>query len=98
MGALNWLSIMTRPDITFSVSNLSRHLMNPSPQHMQAAKRVLRYIAGTINDGILFAPGQNDDLQGFTDASYCDDVFTSRSTGAYIFKLFSGPIIWQSKL
>lgn len=98
MGALNWLSIMTRPDITYAVSNLSRSLNNPTPKHMHAAKRVLRYLAGTVNDGIQFGTGQCNGLEGFTDASYCDDYATSRSTGAYVFKLFNGPVAWQSKL
>ena len=98
MGALNWLSIMTRPDISFAVSVLSRHTSNPSPHHVMATKRVLRYLAGTIKHGIQFNTGLNDGLKGYTDASYCDDHHTSRSTGAYVFKLFNGPVSWQSKL
>ena len=98
MGALNWLSVMTRPDITYAVSNLSRSLNNPTPQHMNAAKRVLRYLSGTVDDGLIYQPGKNDGLEGFTDASYCDDYETSRSTGAYVYKLFNGPVAWQSKL
>ncbi len=31
IGALNWLSVMTRPDIIYAVSNLSRSLNNPTP-------------------------------------------------------------------
>ncbi len=98
IGALNWLSVMTRPDITYAVSNLSRSLKNPTPDHIKAAKRVLRYLAGTVNDGLLYKSGEHDGLQGFTDASYYDDYDTSRSTGAYIYKLFNGPVAWQSKL
>jgi len=98
LGVLNWLSIMTRPDITYAVSTLSRSLQNPTPGHMNAAKRVLRYLAGTVDDGLLYHPNDNDGLEGFTDASYCDDYSTSRSTGAYIYKLFNGPVAWQSKL
>ena len=98
MGVLNWLSVMTRLDITYAVSNLSRSLNSPTPQHMNAAKRVLRYLAGTVDDGLVYQPGTNDGLEGFTDASYCDDYQTSRSTGAYVFKLFNGPVAWQSKL
>ena len=98
VGALNWLSIMTRPDITYAVSKLGRHLANPMPAHMTAAKRVLRYLSGTIDHGLFFGPGPYDGLEGFSDASYCDDFDTSRSTEGYIFKLFNGPIVWHSKL
>jgi len=62
IGALNWLSVMTRLDITYAVSNLSRSLKNPTPDHMKAVKRILRYLAGTVNNGLLYKSGEYDGL------------------------------------
>jgi len=59
---LNWLSVITRLDITYTVSNLSRSLKNPTPDYMKAAKRVLRYLAGTVNNGLLYKSGEHDSL------------------------------------
>uniref|UniRef100_A0A803MBX5 Retroviral polymerase SH3-like domain-containing protein n=1 Tax=Chenopodium quinoa TaxID=63459 RepID=A0A803MBX5_CHEQI len=51
VGGLNYLS-HTRPAITHSVSVISRFMHSPTQQHLGAAKRVLRYVAGTVNFGI----------------------------------------------
>lgn len=49
-----YLAICTRPDIMFIVSNFSQFLEQPSRIHWKAAKRVLKYLKGTINFGIEF--------------------------------------------
>ena len=54
IGGLAYLSSCTRPDITYAVSLLSRHLHNPSFRHLQAAKRLLRYVAGTVSYGLKY--------------------------------------------
>lgn len=53
IGGLQYLT-MTRPDFSFTVNRLSQFLHNPSVTHWTACKRVLRYIKGTLDYGILF--------------------------------------------
>lgn len=48
VGGLNYLT-HTRPDIAFPVSLVLRFLHNPTKQHLGVAKRILRYVAGTID-------------------------------------------------
>lgn len=72
--------------------------MNSTIEHINAAKRVVQYLAGTPYMGLFFHPGQYNDLLGFSDSSWGDDTATSQSTGSYIFKLFKGPVVWYSKL
>lgn len=48
-GQLNWISVGTRPDISYAVGRLGQHLSDPKEGHLQAAKRVLRYLRGIIN-------------------------------------------------
>lgn len=59
---LLWMLLITglslaacRPDICFAVSLLSRLMQAPRACHLQAAKRILRYIKGTINLGIHYS-------------------------------------------
>ena len=51
VGGLIYLA-HTRPDISFSVGVVSRFMSNPSKHHFGAAKRTLRYVAGTLDYGI----------------------------------------------
>jgi len=47
IGSLMYLMICTRPDIAYSVGVLSRHVACPGKTHMQAVKRIFRYLRGT---------------------------------------------------
>ena len=52
MGSLLYLATNLRPDIAYATSLLSQHMSNPEPKHWKAAKKVLRYLKGTLTTGI----------------------------------------------
>ena len=54
VGSLMFLSVTSRPDISFATKELSRHLMNPGEAHVQAALRVLRYLKGTSHYALTY--------------------------------------------
>lgn len=54
IGALLYLANTVRPDISFSVSKLSRFSSDPRESHWTAAKRVLRYLQGSKSLGIEY--------------------------------------------
>lgn len=54
VGALMYLSVATRPDISHAVNALSQYNDSFGKEHWQAAKRVLRYMKGTPDIGITF--------------------------------------------
>jgi hypothetical protein len=45
---------LTRPDITYVVGVASRHMQNPKKPHLEAVKKILRYVKGTLDYGILY--------------------------------------------
>ena len=47
IGSLHYLTITTYPDIAYAINQLAAYTVNPSFNHYNAAKRVLRYIKGT---------------------------------------------------
>ena len=55
IGALLYLSVSTRPDITYSVGTLAKLSSNPTKQHWTALKRVMQYLKGTANYGIVYS-------------------------------------------
>ncbi len=63
---------------------------------MIAAKRILRYLRGTLHCGLLFQPGSLS-LQAYVDADWAGDPLDRRSTSGYVVFLGSTPITWVSK-
>uniref|UniRef100_A0A251T6N3 Putative zinc finger, CCHC-type n=1 Tax=Helianthus annuus TaxID=4232 RepID=A0A251T6N3_HELAN len=96
VGSLMYLT-NTRPDIMFAVSKVSRFMESPKRSHWEAAKRILKYVKGTLDQGITYSKGGKQKLVGFSDSDYAGNVDDSKSTSGYIFHLGSGPISWQSK-
>lgn len=96
VGSLLYLSVCTRPDISQAVGALARYMSAPQKQHWDAAKHVLRYLAGSAEDGISF--GGSKGLQGWCDSDYAGDVDTRKSTTAFVFNLHGGAISWSSRL
>lgn len=87
----------TRPDISFAVNRLSQFMHQPTENHWQAAKRVLRYLAGTTSHGIFMRSASPLTLHAFTDADWAGDSDDYVSTNAYIIYIGSTPVSWSSK-
>lgn len=87
----------TRPDIMFAASLLSRYMKEPSQIHFRAAKRVLRYLQGTLDYGVLFTVVEKSRLIGYTDSDWAGCLDDMKSTTSYVFSLGSGICSWASK-
>lgn len=94
IGSLQLLSTVSRPDITYIVAVLSRYLEKPKSIHVNAAKRVVRYLKGTMHTGIQYSVNGME-IFGYSDADYAGD--TRRSTSGYVFIFAGGAISWCSE-
>ena len=96
IGALMYLMIGTRPDISFALATLSRFVSRPQSHHQAALQRILRYLKATQMLRITYGKG---DLIGYSDADFGGSVVTegAYSTSGYVFKLAGAPISWSSK-
>ena len=65
VGSLTWLSISTRPDISTITNLLAKYVRQPSKGHLDAAKRVLRYLKGTKHKGIKFETSPQRQIEAF---------------------------------
>lgn len=106
VGALNFLASSTRPDIAFHVNRAAQFNENPGAEHWKAVKRILRYLAGTVDYGLLFTRSEQStsfsatfpQLIAFADASWSSCADTGRSTTGWLLALGSGNWIdWSSK-
>jgi hypothetical protein len=96
IGSLIYITI-TRPDIMYAVSFLSRFMVAPKEGHLLAAKRILRYLKGTKNFGIFYKRSSDNTLKGYTDSDFAGDLDGGKSTSGYVFMMGDGAVAWSSK-
>jgi hypothetical protein len=100
VGALMFLAIATCPDIAQAVGVLCRFMSNPGPEHWKAVKHVFRYLRGSVDLCLTYAPdpSSSDLFRTYCDADHGGNPDNGRSTSAYVLKMGTGAISWSSKL
>ncbi|WVZ89972.1 LOW QUALITY PROTEIN: hypothetical protein U9M48_036317 [Paspalum notatum var. saurae] len=80
--------VHTRPDLAFSVGYVSRFMRRPTTEHRRAVKRIIRYVAGTLDHGLYYprCPGEAH-LVGYDDGDHGGDIDTGKSTSGILFFL-----------
>ena len=99
VGSLIYVMTGTRPDLCYIVTKLSQHMSQPTKAHLNMAKQALRYIKGTLNEGLIFRRSENPlRISGYCDADWGASE-DRRSITGYGFQLSSnGPLIsWKSR-
>ena len=79
IGSLIYLTL-TRLDIFYPVGVVSRYMSNPKKPHLDAVKRILIYVKGTINFDILYKETKDCQVMGYCDVDYARDCGTQQST------------------
>ena len=109
IGICLYLSQVSRPDIAFASSTLSKYVANPSSEHVKSAKYLVKYLKGTRSLGIKYyasgSSNRNDPKWGhsdrnkvitYADAAYADDVDSRSSTQGFVCMMNGGAIAWQA--
>ncbi|KAH9745480.1 hypothetical protein KPL70_004087 [Citrus sinensis] len=96
VGSLRYLTC-TRPDILYAVGLVSRYMENSKTTHFKAAKRILRYIKGTTNFGLLYSFSNDYKLVGYSDSDWGGDVDDRKSTTGFVFFMGDTAFTWMSK-
>jgi hypothetical protein len=100
VGKLLYLSIATRPDISYAVGVLCRYNDNPGKEHWSAVKRVLRYLKGTKGYKLTYAPSTTSDeiFVTHSDADLGGNPDNARSTAGFVMSVGGGAVLWGSRL
>jgi hypothetical protein len=111
-GTLMYAAISSRPDIAHGVNYLAANMIAPTVRHMQAAERVLRYLAGSKDVGLIFGSrnGNNGgsaaadsrssvkvECCAYADADWAGDRSDRKSISGWVAKINGDPISWSSK-
>ena len=96
MGRLIYL-VHTRPELSYSVHVLLQFMKKPRQDHWQAALRVVRFIKGSLGQGIMLSSSADLSLTVFCDSDWSSCPLTRRSLSAFVVMLGDSPISWKTK-
>ena len=103
IGSQIYAMTVSRPNVAYALSALSRFLMNLDDEHLHDAQRAGRYLFESKRFALRFTRLKTETetllglLKGYVDASYASCPDTRRSRTGYIFFLAGGPIAWTSQ-
>ncbi|XP_019435126.1 PREDICTED: uncharacterized protein LOC109341640 [Lupinus angustifolius] len=96
VGRLLYLT-NTCPGITFVVQQLTQFMANPSVMHHKAMTRVLRYIKGSHEQGLLYPTTSIIQIKDFSDSDWATCPDTRKSISGYSMFLGDSLVSWKSK-
>jgi hypothetical protein len=101
MGVVMLLYLVkhSRPDISNSVTELSKVAEGATEAHFKALLRTVKYVIDTEHLGLLLQPNFNEDglyLEGISDSEYAGDPDTRVSVYGYVLYFCGAPIAWKS--
>ena len=90
--SINYVAVITRSDVAFAASKLSKFLINSEKEHLQTAMNVLTYLIHIKNRCIVFETNDSDSKCSIflvsSNASYADDSFIRYNSQKYCFRLY----------
>ncbi|KAJ9560701.1 hypothetical protein OSB04_005861 [Centaurea solstitialis] len=95
-GALQYLTF-TRPDIAYAVQQVCLFMHDPRIPHLNALKRILRYLKRTLSHGLHIKASAVDRLVAYSDADWAGCPTTRRSTSGFCVYLGDNLVSWSSK-
>ncbi|GJY60595.1 hypothetical protein Tco_0461252 [Tanacetum coccineum] len=96
VGSLMYLTA-SRPDLVFTVCMCARYQAKPTKKHLEAIKRVFRYLKGTINMGLWYPKDNAMSLTAYADADHAGCQDSRRSTSGSTQFLRDRLVSWSSK-
>lgn len=96
IGSLLYLALRTRMDILAPVLILARFQNAPTAYCRRAVKRVLRYLRGTCDFGLLYRPGSLE-LDGYVDSDFAGDTTDRKSMAGYLVKVGSATFFFGAR-
>ncbi|CAM8952089.1 unnamed protein product [Rhodiola kirilowii] len=96
VGALQYVTI-THPEISFVVNRVCQFMHNPTDIHWSVVKRILRYLKGTIDLGLVLRSCTDHRLVAYSDAGWASDGDDCRSQHGFVIYYGDNLISWSSK-
>ena len=98
IGSLLYLMIGTRPDLSYTVTQLAQQSANPSKEHLKKALYICRYLLGTADYLLVYDGETGKGIIACTDSDWDQDKITGHSQTGFYLKLVNGVFLWNSHL
>ena len=106
LGMLMYLASNSRPEIAYAVHQCARFTHAPRNSHAVAIKRILRYLQGTRDKGLVFNPSTSLQVDCYVDADFAglwsiedeQDPVSVKSRTGFLLMFMNCPLLWVSKL
>ncbi|KAH9657090.1 hypothetical protein KPL70_022912 [Citrus sinensis] len=98
VDSLMYAMVCIRPDISPTVSMVSRYMHNSGKNQWLTVKLILRYLHGTVDVGLLFKKDCGQQCVEYCDSDFAGDLDKRISTTGYVFTSGGGPVSWRSIL
>lgn len=98
VGSLMHLAVVSRPDIMYGVSLVSRYLNCFDHTHWNVVKKIMKYLKETKDYGLCYSSSQKNEIEAFSDADYAKDTTTRKSLTGYVFIKNGAAITWATQL
>ena len=95
VGALQYLTFI-RPDLSSAVQQACQFMGEPTQNHLEASKHILRYLKSTLHYGLTFTLGFPS-LFAYYDVDWAGDPIDLRSISSIVVFFGNCPITWSAK-
>jgi len=96
VGSLMYAMLATRPDLAQTIQQISQFSQRPTKTHEKAAKQALRYLRGTVDEGITYNGNLGMKLEFWSDANWGGEE-GRESVSGFVFTLAGGAVTYSSK-
>lgn len=96
IGSLQYITL-TRPDVQLAVNRLSQFMGKPTQLHWVSMKWVLRFLASTMNNGILLRPMVGAGVIAYCDTDWGGDTQDRQSRTGFLVYVGGSLVSWSSK-
>ena len=97
IGTLLYITLGTRPDISYAVTRLSQYSAHPTSEHLKAAMHILRYLNGTRSLQIVYRGASRSGLIGYSDSDWAENKDDRHSTTGYVHFMADAAVSWVSR-
>ncbi|KXJ83029.1 hypothetical protein RP20_CCG009471 [Aedes albopictus] len=98
VGCIMYASLTSRPDLAATANYFSQFQACPTDEHWVHLRRVLRYVKGTLDLGLIYRGDADETLLAvYTDADWANDIVDRRSVSGAVFKVFGASVCWFAR-